>query len=279
MPALRTTQRTRAAVDGPEFRVATYNVHQCVGGDGRQDPDRIAAVVDELDADIVALQEFTYPASVALETRSPVVFTTLDRYECALGPTRHTKRQECFGNALFARHPIVDVHRIDLSIERREPRGALAATVEIGGTPVHVLAAHLGLRIRERRFQVRQILEYLDSVRNTLVVVLGDFNDWLPGRSVVHVLDRRLGRPPRPASFPAVRPIVPLDRIWVHPAAALRRIFTHKTPTARLASDHLPVVAEIDAGSSAIHDDSTVVSRPSREHRLDHPVVRQQTRI
>ena len=192
----------------PSIRVATYNVHECVGSDGRQDPDRIAKVVMELDADIVALQEFTYPASVALENRSPVTLTTLDSYECALGPTRQTRKQECFGNALFTRHPIVDVHRIDLSMERREPRGALAATVKVGGTLVHVLAAHLGLRIHERRFQVRQILEYLDSVRNALFVVLGDFNDWLPGRSVVHVLDHRLGKPPRPASFPARRPIV-----------------------------------------------------------------------
>ena len=231
----------------PSIRVATYNVHECVGSDGRHDPDRIAKVVVELDADIVALQEFTYPASVALENRSPVTLTTLGSYECALGPTRQTRKQECFGNALFTRHPIVDVHRIDLSMERREPRGALAATVKVGETLVHVLAAHLGLRIHERRFQVRQILEYLDSVRNALFVVLGDFNDWLPGRSVVHVLDHRLGKPPRPASFPARRPIVALDRIWVHPTAALRRVFTHATPTARLASDHLPVVADIVA--------------------------------
>ena len=233
------------------LRVATYNVHACIGTDGRHDPDRVAAVVGELDADVVALQEFTYPASVAIESREPVELVALDRYQCALGPTRQVATR-CFGNALLARHPIIDVHRIDLSMEKREPRGALAATITIGGTSVHVLAAHLGLRIRERRFQVRQILEYLDSVRNTLVVVLGDFNDWLPGRSVVHVLDRRLGRPPRPASFPAVRPIVPLDRIWVQPAQALRRIFAHKTPTARLASDHLPVVADIDAVSTAV---------------------------
>lgn len=231
----------------PRLRVATYNVHACVGTDGRHDPDRVASVIGELDADIVALQEFTYPASVALDTRQPVVLTTLDRYECALGPTRQTVTQ-CFGNALFTRHPIVEVQRLDLSMERREARGALAATVEVGGAPVHVLAAHLGLRVRERRFQVRQILEYLDSVRDTLLVVLGDFNDWLPGRSVVHVLDRRLGRPPRPASFPVFWPIVPLDRIWVRPTGALRRIFTHATPTARLASDHLPVVADIDNG-------------------------------
>ena len=206
----------------PALRVATYNVHACVGTDGRHDPDRVAAVIAELDADIVALQEFTYPASVAIETRMPVTLTMADAYECVLGPTRHRSVTECFGNALFTRHRIVDVHRFDLSMERREPRGAIAATIEVRGTIVHVLAAHLGLRVHERRFQVRQILDYLDSVRHTLVVVLGDFNDWLPGRSVVHVLDDRLGRPPRPASFPVQWPIVPLDRIWVNPLRALR---------------------------------------------------------
>lgn len=234
----------------PPLRVATYNVHECIGTDGRRDPDRVAAVIGELDADIVALQEFTYPASVALETRSPVVLTTLDRYQCALGPTRQTRREECFGNALLTRYPIVDLHRIDLSMERREPRGALAATVEVGGELVHVLAAHLGLRVRERRFQVRQILDYLDSVRNSLYVVLGDFNDWLPGRSVVSVLDDRLGAQTRLASFPATWPVVSLDRIWVHPTRALRRIFTHTTPAARVASDHLPVVADIATGQA-----------------------------
>ena len=232
------------------LRIATYNVHACVGRDGRHDPARVATVIAELNADVVALQEFTYPASVALDTRTPVVLTTLDRYECALGPTRQRGQQpatECFGNALLTRHPIVEVHRIDLSIERREPRGALAATIDVGGTLLHVLATHLGLRVHERRFQVQQILAYLDSVRDGLVVVLGDFNDWLPGRSAAHVLDRRLGRPPRPATFPVAWPVVALDRIWVQPRRTLRRISVHATPNARLASDHFPVVAEIDA--------------------------------
>ena len=230
------------------LRIATYNVHACIGRDGRHDPDRVATVIEELNADVIALQELTYPASVALETRTPYFLTTLDRYECALGPTRNRMRQtvtECFGNALLTRHRIVDVHRIDLSMERREARGALAATIDVGGTLLHVLATHLGLRVHERRFQVRQILDYLDSVRNTSVVVLGDFNDWLPGRSAAHVLDRRMGRPPRPATFPVAWPLIALDRIWVHPRRALRQISVHATPTARLASDHFPVVAEI----------------------------------
>ncbi len=239
------------------LRVATYNVHACIGRDRRHDPDRIAAVITELDADVVALQEFTYPASVALETRTPVVLMTLDRYQCALGPTRERPGRgvtECFGNALLSRYPILEVHRLDLSMARREPRGALAATMDLGGgRHLHVLAAHLGLRLRERRFQVRQILDYLADVQNELVVVLGDFNDWLPGRSAAHVLDALLGRPRRPASFPVSRPLVPLDRVWVRPLEALRRIHAHASPMARMASDHLPVVAEVEvtAGLSA----------------------------
>ena len=229
----------------PIIRVATYNVHGCVGTDGRHDPQRTAAVIAELDADVVALQEFTYPTDVAIETRTPVVLTTLERYECALGPTRQTDRH-CFGNVLLTRHPILDVRRIDLSMARREPRGALAATIAVGGQPLHVLATHLGLRVRERRFQIHQIVEYLDSVGHDCLVVLGDFNDWLPGRSVVHVLDDRLCRPERPRSFPVYRPTLALDRIWVQPQAALRGIFSHLTTTSRRASDHLPIVADLD---------------------------------
>jgi endonuclease/exonuclease/phosphatase family metal-dependent hydrolase len=225
------------------FRAATYNVHAHVGRDGRRDPARVSRVIDELDADVVALQEFTYPVDVALETRTPVVLT-LERYECVLGPARRNATQ-CFGNAILTRHPFVEVHRIDLSMTQREPRAALAATLDIDGEPVHVLAAHLGLRVPERRRQVKQILEYLDSVKHTKLVVLGDFNDWIPGRTVADVLDQRLGRLPQPRSFPAFRPLVALDRIWVQPQDALQRIFAHRTPTARMASDHVPVVAEI----------------------------------
>ena len=234
----------------PEMmRVATYNVHACVGTDGRHDPERIASVVTELDADIVAMQEFTYPASVAIESRMPVTLTMLDRYECVLGPTRKTVT-ECFGNALFTRHPVLEVHRFDLSMARREPRGALAATIDVRGTIVHVLAVHLGLRVHERRFQVHQILEYLETVRHTIVVVLGDFNDWLPGRSVVHVLDDRLGRPPCPPSFPVFWPIVALDRVWVNPIRSLLRVGTHTTPASQVASDHFPVIADIDCANA-----------------------------
>jgi endonuclease/exonuclease/phosphatase family metal-dependent hydrolase len=84
-----------------------------------------------------------------------------------------------------------------------------------------------------------------------VVVVLGDVNDWLPGRSVVRVLDQQLGAAVRLSSFPSSRPMLSLDRIWIQPAGALQRMFVHRSALARRASDHLPVVADIDLGHAA----------------------------
>jgi len=232
------------------IRVATYNVHSCVGTDRRHDPARTAAVIAELDADVVALQEFRYPADIALETRTPVVLTALERYECALGPTL-TRKAHCYGNVLLTRHPIRDLRRIDLSLRRHEPRGALAVTLDVHGTALHVLATHLGLRLGERRFQVGRLLAYLEEVRHDFGVILGDFNDWLPGRSLVKVLDDRWGAAPRPATFPSRHPLLALDRIWIHPRRALRVLAAHATDSARRASDHLPVVAELEWPSAS----------------------------
>lgn len=226
------------------LRIATYNVHSCVGTDGRRDPDRIARVITELDADVVALQEFTYPADIALETRALGDLIALDGYQCALGPTL-ARREKSFGNVLLTRHPIRELRRIDLSMERREPRGALAATIEIGGLELHVLSTHLGLRLGERRFQVARILDHVDSLGSAFVAVMGDFNDWLPGRSVVHALEARLGRTPSPRSFPVMWPFLALDRIWVQPQSALREVVVHVSALSRRASDHLPVVAVV----------------------------------
>jgi endonuclease/exonuclease/phosphatase family metal-dependent hydrolase len=228
----------------PNLRLATYNVHGCVGVDGRHDPARVARVINELDVDLVALQEFSYPADVAIETRTPVVLTTLDRYQCALGPTREHE-QGHYGNVLLSRHPIRELRRVDLSFRRREPRGALVATIDAGGIDLHVLATHLGLKLGERRVQVTRILEQVDALSSELFVVLGDFNDWLPGRSIAHALDERLGRAVRLRTFPSRAPLLSLDRIWVHPRAALASVAVHASALARRASDHLPVVAEL----------------------------------
>lgn len=229
------------------LRLATYNVHSCVGRDGRRDPDRVSHVIAELDADVIAIQEFTYPMDLAIETRKLTGLAALDGYECALGPTLE-RRSNRFGNLLLTRHPIRELQRINLSMDRREPRGALAVTIDVGGTELHVLATHLGLKLRERELQVRKILEHVEAQTTGLLAVMGDFNDWLPGRSVVHVLEAKFGASPSPCTFPVFWPLLPLDRIWVQPGASLRSMEAHDSPLAKVASDHLPLVAVVDLG-------------------------------
>src|SRR6185295_36529 len=115
--------------------------------------------IAELDADVVALQEFACPSDIAVETRTPTMLPALDKYECVLGPTL-IRRQKHFGNLVLTRHPIRNLQRLDFSMDKREPRGALAVTIDVNGIELHLLATHLGLRLSERRLQVDRILRY-----------------------------------------------------------------------------------------------------------------------
>lgn len=234
------------------LRIATYNVHSCVGTDGRCDPERVARVVEELRADVVALQEMTYSADLAIETRSPVVLPVLSGYECALGPTHRRRNNDQFGNVVLTRFPIRDLSRIDLSEKRREPRGALHVVLDAGGVELHVVATHLGLHPSERRVQIERIVKHARAMSDGFFAILGDFNDWLPGRSLVRVLDDTVGSPGSPRSFPSRWPVLALDRVWVHPRDRVRSVRAHTSALARRASDHLPVVAEVAVAASPV---------------------------
>ncbi|MFG0316804.1 MAG: endonuclease/exonuclease/phosphatase family protein, partial [Planctomycetota bacterium JB042] len=110
---------------------------------------------------------------------------------------------------------------------------------------LRVVSTHLGLRHAERRRQVERLLAHFDAEPSPFLIVLGDFNDWLPGAPAVRRLEERFGVSPRVASYPAWKPFLALDRIWVHPGSALREVSVRDTRLARRASDHLPVVARV----------------------------------
>ncbi|MEO6710160.1 MAG: endonuclease/exonuclease/phosphatase family protein [Planctomycetota bacterium] len=241
---------TSARAAATRLRIATYNVHAFVGADRRCDPARTAAVVQELRADVVALQEMTYPADLAIETRSPVVLPSLDQYQCVLGPT-HVRAEHHFGNVILTRFPIRDLSRIDISTSRREPRGAVHVVLDAFGSEFHVIATHFGLGWLERRGQIARILAAVQQVSGGFVAVMGDFNDWLPGRSLVRALDDHFGSPGSPKSFPARWPMLALDRVWVHPRASVTSVQAHASLLAKRASDHLPVVAEMEIEPAA----------------------------
>jgi endonuclease/exonuclease/phosphatase family metal-dependent hydrolase len=228
---------------------ASYNVHRCVGVDGRQDPERVARVIRELGADIVGLQEVGSRDGVMEKIRQIEWLAAASGYHSIAGPTIQRSDGD-FGNVLLTGGRAREIRRLDLSHPGREPRGAIDVDLDIDGTIVRVLVTHLGLRPGERRFQVKRLLDVLSLEGSRLTVVMGDINEWLPGSRPLRWLHGRLGRAPAMRTFPSFLPLLALDRIWVWPRKALQAIEVHGTPAARIASDHLPIKASIDVRTS-----------------------------
>jgi len=226
------------------LRVASYNIHACLGMDGHRDPTRIAAVLREIDADVIGLQEVdALPGETTESLQMQYLASTLGHHAIA-GPTV-LRPNGHYGNALLTRRPVLDVRHVDLTVYRREPRAALDVDLNIDGATVRVVVTHLGLLPGERRTQVRRLLDQLGESRADVVVVCGDINEWFAVGRPLRWLHARLGRTEGVATFPAAFPVFALDRIWVNPRHAMTGLVAHASPSARVASDHLPVTADI----------------------------------
>jgi len=225
--------------------VASYNVHRCIGRDGKHDPARVVKVIEELEAEIVALQEVDFGYHVRHGVDQLRYFADATGHESVWGPVLYGARGQ-YGNGLLTRHEVLEVRNIDLTVPRSQRRGALDVDLQVHGTRVRVIAAHLGLGLRERQVQVRRLLQAIDAGdADAPLILLGDFNEWRPPSQPLRHLHRRFGRTPGVRSFPAALPLFALDRVWVQPRHALVAIEVHNTSRARRASDHLPIRAVI----------------------------------
>jgi endonuclease/exonuclease/phosphatase family metal-dependent hydrolase len=226
-------------------RVATYNVHRWQGVNGRTKPDvaRAGFVISELDADVIALQEVLRPFESEGDDPLGLLCDELNLHLAFAVTRRHRRGQ--LGNAILSRFPITAISVIDISHSRIERRGALAAQVGHSGASIGVVATHLSLVDRTRHRQVQTLLEH-PQMNSGPSILMGDMNAWRNCKGS-QALDESLGLHDNlnwPASFPAGRPMVALDRIYVRSAEVVS-ITQHDTPAARKASDHLPVVAEV----------------------------------
>jgi endonuclease/exonuclease/phosphatase family metal-dependent hydrolase len=233
-----------------QFTVASYNVHRCIGMDRRHDPDRVAVVVQELAADVIALQEVEALPRTEAGLDQIEYLAKATRFHAVPGPTLIDHRGE-YGNAVLTRYPVLAVRRHDLSVSGREPRGAIDVDLDLEGSPVRVIATHLGLRPFERRSQVVQLLRLLVGDRDRPLILLGDFNEWRRRGPLLRAIEAHLGKPVAVRTFPASRPLFALDRVWVQPREALAWVRVHVSPLARVASDHLPVRAAIELRARA----------------------------
>jgi endonuclease/exonuclease/phosphatase family metal-dependent hydrolase len=241
---LRAPQRQRAHKPlGGSITVATYNVHRWTGLNGRSKPDpaRACFVISELQADIVALQEVLRPA----QGEDPLenLADALNLHVTFAATRAH--RRGLIGNAILSRWPIAGVSMLDLSYNRIEKRLALAAQLQ-GETPLDIVATHLALAGRTRHRQVQSLLEH-PRLAETPTLLMGDMNTWRRCKAS-RSLDDELtaSRIEWPASFPSAGPVLALDRIYARGVDVLD-VTVHDTRAARRASDHLPVVAEVQA--------------------------------
>ncbi|MBP1852323.1 endonuclease/exonuclease/phosphatase family metal-dependent hydrolase [Rhizobium halophytocola] len=252
-------QRSRP-LDSPDHRgggdsllVASYNVHKCVGSDGRFDPARIMDVICEIAPDVIALQE----ADERFGERAGLLDLHRLKEETGLMPVpieTQPKSHGYHGNLLLFRQGAVhDVHQ--LKLPGLEPRGAVIAEIEMErGGALRVIASHFGLMRWARRQQADRILDLLGSRDDRPTIMMGDFNEWRLGNgSALRKLEKLFGPLPAPVpSFPARMPMLSLDRIIANRSGLIDGILVHDTPLARLASDHLPITARVELGTPAI---------------------------
>jgi len=219
--------------------VATYNIHRCVGRDGRFDPNRILAVLRELDADVIALQELLWDPTGALHLLDH--FAAALKYQPIAGPTL-LRCDGHYGNAILTRLPVQSVNNIDLSVRWCEARGAIDAVLGEGEEKIRVIATHLGLWPAERRRQMRRLLALLAGTPINPTILMGDLNEWFLWGRPLRWLHAYFGYSRAPATYPTIFPVFALDRIWIKPALPSLPTVVD-TPLTRVASDHMPLKA------------------------------------
>lgn len=239
------------------IRVLTWNIHKGIGGvDRRYRPERIIAVLDHYQPDIALLQEVDRNVKRSRHHHQvDHLADELDYPYRAYGPNVKV-RTGVYGNATLARFPLRDVHNVDLTLKPKKRRGALFCRCHLerrGHTrTLGIFNLHLGLAGFERRIQLRRLMrhELMRGFRkSTPLLVGGDFNDLWGGlgpRLLAPEGFRRAG--PLANTYPSFLPTRPLDGLHVRGTVKIRRGFRSRMKLARAASDHLPLIADLEVG-------------------------------
>ncbi|WP_447971473.1 endonuclease/exonuclease/phosphatase family protein [Nitrospira sp. M1] len=231
-----------------EFRVVTYNVHRCRGLDRRVLPRRIAEVLRPLQADVIALQEVlgAGPKGYGHDQELGAALGM----GWAMGVTRLV-RSRLYGNVIMSRFPIDNHTQYDLTWKRRKARGCQRVDILIGGHAFHIYNVHLGVGLRERHYQAKQLGTFIgqDNIRGPKVV-LGDFNEWGRGFATIELtrvlksLDLRAFAKRR-RTYPGVFPVLHLDHLFYDGRVEILHVEIPRTRKSLIASDHLPLVADL----------------------------------
>lgn len=243
-----------------DLKLLTYNIHRAIGVDRKFRPERVVEVLDHHDADVVLLQEVDEGVPRSRELHLAKEIASAAGYPHVAYGRNVSLRKGHYGNATLSRYPITRERNIDLTIDWRKRRGCQHTTLHIptpsGEVPLEVFNLHLGLSARERLRQAQLLLEsdeLSQLTEESPCIVAGDFNDW---RSLlVPVLTGSVGfncvrDPLEPGrclpTYPSFLPQGALDRIYLRGGLRFKAMHTSRLRVARMASDHLPLVAELE---------------------------------
>jgi len=243
------------------IRILSYNIHKAIGIDGRFVPERIVEIIRHHNPDIALLQEVDrhVPRSGMTDLASRLAGELSYAYR-AVGMNVHMKRGK-YGNATLSRFPIGRQRNIDLTVGGTKRRGAQHTRLHIEYRghryEIDVFNVHLGLTARLRREQMERLLATADIrhlASHAPCVIAGDTNDWqgeLKRKFFVPAgfscaTNRRAGSRWAIKTFPSVAPNIGLDKIFYRGAIELVHAQRSRLKLARLASDHLPVLADFD---------------------------------
>jgi endonuclease/exonuclease/phosphatase family metal-dependent hydrolase len=242
---------------GDTLRIMTYNVHGCVGMDGRLSSRRIARVISQYEPDVVALQELD--VGRARSGGHDQAMLIADRLN--MDHHFHAAMQvaeERFGDAILSTYPMRLVKKDRFLKETRfsalEPRGALWVEVDFHGRLIQIINTHLGLHHKERLLHAKELLgeNWLQNshCKNPLILC-GDFNA-LPGSKVLKILrgslvsaEKKAGRSRHRSTWFGRFPFACIDYVFVRPDLEVTAMEIGDSHLARVASDHRPLITEI----------------------------------
>ena len=249
---------------GPCITLASYNMRKAVGLDRKRDPRRVLDVLQEIDADVVALQEADKRVGGRGSAVPHELFDSHGMYKPVHLGVRHkrmfdkarkhtdrllkidTRNIGWHGNAILVKPHIGVLDCAALELPTLEPRGAVIAELLIGDRPLRVVGMHLDLSGLWRKRQMRAILDAIGSRPQKMpTVLMGDTNEWRTAAGCLNELNGDFHLAPTGASFHARHPVAALDRIIVHKDLNIEAAGVHMSPAARRASDHLPIWARV----------------------------------
>ena len=233
------------------MRLVTYNIHKGIGGnDRRYNLERIIDVLAALESDFLCLQEVTI--DLPRTCRHDQADILADRFRPMFATFQQNVKWQVggYGNLVLSRWPLREHHRISLQFGQKKPRGAQLVVIETPSGLLRLTNWHLGLSERERHWQVHHLLSHslFHATAEHPTLLCGDFNDWRNtlGRTLLipHGFAQATSPPGKFRSFPAVLPVMSLDKVFHSEGIEIESAHLVKTRQTRQASDHLPLVVE-----------------------------------